>query len=372
MASEPEEPGTDDEGGPLPEDGVPLWDAPTGAGVTGSSEPDGSGTGASGSGPDSSGPDGGLSSAGHAGGVPGGGVGPGAGPGGGAVARAAAVPSPMADLPVGAAFGTLVHSVFETADLTVPDLHGELAAHAAEQIAHRPVGDVDADTLATGLLPCARTPLGPIADHLRLADIAPGDQLAELDFELPLAGGDRAGGGPAPTLGALAPLLAAHLPADDPLAHYPELLRAPELAGQPLRGYLTGSIDAVLRVPGATGDRFVIADYKTNWLGPVGADGPEPLTAAHYTPARMAEAMADAHYPLQALLYGVALHRYLRWRLPGYDPDTHLGGVLYLFVRGMCGPDTPVVDGWPCGVFGWTPPPSLTVALSAFLAGGER
>ena len=45
-----------------------------------------------------------------------------------------------------------------------------------------------------------------------------------------------------------------------------------------------------------------------------------------------------AHYPLQALLYAVALHRMLRWRQPGYDPDVHLGGVLYLFVRGMAGP----------------------------------
>ena len=61
--------------------------------------------------------------------------------------------------------------------------------------------------------------------------------------------------------------------------------------------------------------------------------------------------MLDAHYPLQALLYSVALHRFLRWRQPGYDPDLHLGGVLYLFLRGMCGPDTPVVDGVPCGVF---------------------
>ena len=50
-----------------------------------------------------------------------------------------------------------------------------------------------------------------------------------------------------------------------------------------------------------------------------------------------------AHYPLQALLYSVALHRLLRWRQPGYDPDRHLGGVLYLFVRGMAGPQTP---GW--------------------------
>ena len=45
--------------------------------------------------------------------------------------------------------------------------------------------------------------------------------------------------------------------------------------------------------------------------------------------------MERAHYGLQALLYTVALHRYLRWRLPGYDPERHLAGVLYLFVRGM-------------------------------------
>ena len=51
--------------------------------------------------------------------------------------------------------------------------------------------------------------------------------------------------------------------------------------------------------------------------------------------------MQRAHYALQALLYTVALHRYLRWRLPGYDPDRHLAGVLYLFLRGMTGADTP-------------------------------
>ena len=51
--------------------------------------------------------------------------------------------------------------------------------------------------------------------------------------------------------------------------------------------------------------------------------------------------MQHAHYVLQALLYTVALHRYLRWRLPGYDPERNLAGVLYLFLRGMVGPDTP-------------------------------
>jgi exodeoxyribonuclease V beta subunit len=80
--------------------------------------------------------------------------------------------------------------------------------------------------------------------------------------------------------------------------------------------------------------------------------------------------MMAAHYPLQALLYTVALHRFLRWRLPGYAPTQHLGGVLYLFLRGMCGPQTPVVEGVPCGVFNWQPPAALVEDLSVLLDGG--
>jgi exodeoxyribonuclease V beta subunit len=79
--------------------------------------------------------------------------------------------------------------------------------------------------------------------------------------------------------------------------------------------------------------------------------------------------MLHSHYPLQALLYGAVLHRYLRWRLRGYDPDTHLGGALYLFVRGMAGPDTPDADGSPDGVFSWRTPSSLVLALSDLLDG---
>ena len=65
------------------------------------------------------------------------------------------------------------------------------------------------------------------------------------------------------------------------------------------------------------GDRYLVVDYKTNWLG----DPAEPLTAADYAQPRLAEAMLHSDYPLQALLYCVVLHRFLRWRLPGYEPD---------------------------------------------------
>jgi len=66
----------------------------------------------------------------------------------------------------------------------------------------------------------------------------------------------------------------------------------------------------------------------------------------------------------------VALHRYLRWRVSGYDPDVHLAGALYLFVRGMIGPETPVVDGTPCGVFAWRPSSAFVVAASDLLDRG--
>jgi exodeoxyribonuclease V beta subunit len=45
--------------------------------------------------------------------------------------------------------------------------------------------------------------------------------------------------------------------------------------------------------------------------------------------------MAEHHYPLQALLYTLALHRYLRQRLDGYTAERQLGDSWYLFVRAL-------------------------------------
>ena len=201
--------------------------------------------------------------------------------------------------------------------------------------------------LAAALVPMHDTPLGPLAADLTLRQIGLRDRLREMDFEFPLAGGDMGATAPGIHLRDVGDLVAEYLPADDPLASYAERLTGDALGNQPLRGYLNGSVDAVLRIPDGGvpgGHRYVVVDYKSNWLG----DGDGSLTSADYERARLVEAMLHSDYPLQALLYSVVLHRFLRWRQPGYDPDRHLGGVLYLFVRGMCGPDTPVVDGHRC------------------------
>ena len=267
--------------------------------------------------------------------------------------------SPLADMPAGATFGSLVHAVLETADPGVVDLAAELQQQAQRHSAWWPV-DVDAAELAAALVPMHDTPLGPLLEGLTLRQIGVRDRLRELDFEIPLAGGDLRGAAPHVSVSDVGELLRLHLPAGDPLAPYADRLMSAGLGGQSLRGYLAGSIDVVLRVPQA---RYVVADYKTNHLGD---------TAADYSFPRLVEAMLHSDYPLQALLYTVVLHRFLRWRVSGYDPARHLGGVLYLFLRGMCGVDTPVYEGNPAGVFSWKPPAELVVALSDLLDEGRQ
>ncbi len=277
------------------------------------------------------------------------------------------ITSPMADLPAGAAFGTLVHAVMEEADLSTPAPREQLRAAAEEQLRWRP-GGLTADDLADALLPVVLTSLGPLADGKTFAQVAPRDRLVEMDFELPLRGGDDGPRDRVLLLGRLAPLLRQYLPEGDPVRPYADDLGSELLRKQPLRGYLTGSLDVVIRVGDPARPRYLVVDHKTNRLAERGT----LLTVWHYRRQALDEAVLAAHYPLQALLYCVALHRFLRWRQRGYDPDVHLGGVLYLFLRGMCGPDVgPDAAGEVPGVWAWKPPAALVVALSDLLAGED-
>jgi exodeoxyribonuclease V beta subunit len=117
-------------------------------------------------------------------------------------------------------------------------------------------------------------------------------------------------------------------------------------------GFMRGFIDLVF----TAGERVYLLDYKSNWLGP----SPE-----HYGADALEQAMAGGGYHLQYLIYTVALHRYLRWRRPGYDYERDFGGVFYLFLRGM-GPDHPGR-----GVYATRPPEGLVSALDHYLSDRE-
>lgn len=264
------------------------------------------------------------------------------------------VPLGLGAMPGGTLVGTVVHSALERIDFEAPDLLASVADALRHEAAWRDVDLGDTDAVVAGLRTAIESPLGPDVDDWRLRDVARGDRLDELGFELPLVGGDE----PTAALHVkdIADLLSAHLSRGDPLRSYAAALRDGALDGV-LRGYLNGSLDLVFRLPDG---RYVLADYKTNRL----AAPDEPPTAWHYRRVALDSAMAEAHYPLQALLYAVALHRYLRWRLPGYDPERNLGGILYLFLRGMSAAEPVPSDGPPCGVWSWRPPAALVTSLS--------
>jgi exodeoxyribonuclease V beta subunit len=284
------------------------------------------------------------------------------GPGDGAVgsgADGAPAELPLGSMAFGPAVGTLIHSALDMSDFAAPKLVPEIALRLVEASGPRgaallgcPVG-----TVAAGLATALGTPITGLGG-LTLAGLKRADRLDELNFELPLSGGDCPVAGVSVTLVDMAELLSRSLEPRSPLAGYAARLADPLVAGV-LRGYLTGSIDLAVRIPGPGGrPRFAVVDYKTNWLAPPG----EPLRTAYYRPAALALEMQRTHYLLQGLLYSVALHRFLRWRLSGYDPDTDLAGIHYLFLRGMTG------DAG-TGVFSWQPPAGLVPALSDLLDG---
>ena len=123
--------------------------------------------------------------------------------------------------------------------------------------------------------------------------------------------------------------------------HIPELYRAESAR------FLTGAIDLVYEYEGA----FYIADYKSNFLGDL---------QVHYQEAALKDNMTTSSYWLQASLYLVALHRYLKQQLADYDIDTHLGGATYLYLRGMNGQPEQ-------GVCHWRPESEFILRLDAIL-----
>jgi exodeoxyribonuclease V beta subunit len=255
---------------------------------------------------------------------------------------------PMADLPGGVAFGSLVHSVFEDVDLTASD-RTERIRTVCERHVLAAGSDVDPAVLTDALVRVADTPLFAAADAPTLTDIPRSDQRAEMTFELSVSPS-----GPTVTLAGIADLLESRLDPADPMRAYADRIRT--LSRTTFHGFLTGAIDGVVRL----GSTFWVMDYKTNRLG----DRTRPLTIADYAPDRLDRAMLEGDYVMQSLLYQVALHRFLAVRVPDYRPETHLGGSLYLFVRGMTGPDTPTRDGHRFGVHRWDAPHRLITGVS--------
>ncbi len=155
-------------------------------------------------------------------------------------------PSLLSGMGMGVEVGTFVHRVMEATDFDAADLETELRLRVDEVHVRRAAEIGDREQLVAGLAAAIRTPLGPVLGGRSLSDVAITDRLDELAFELPLAGGDSPSG--ELTLTRVADTLRAWLPADDPLGGYADRLGDAGLR-RVLRGYLTGSLDLVVRTP---------------------------------------------------------------------------------------------------------------------------
>ena len=172
----------------------------------------------------------------------------------------------------------------------------------------------------------------PLPEGVRLCDVPAFDRRPEIEFQFALQ---------PVQVDALLALLHAH-----------GVVRERHGFGlrQTLEGLMTGLMDLTYRFDG----KWYVLDYKSNRL-------------PAYDAAAMQRAMAHSEYDLQALIYTLALHRWLRFRLrDGYDYARDFGGVRYLFCRGLEWTGDKVG-----GIHAWTPSPALVDALDALFAGGK-
>jgi len=207
--------------------------------------------------------------------------------------------------PRGAQAGTCLHALFEYWDFVSDD------AEAMQKLVSRTLLQYGFDDKWTPiscqwLSEVLDTPLGE--QKLRLNQLTQDKRLDELAFYFPVAN---------LTVTRLRQRLWPLLDDDSPLKTV-----ISRLSFYGLTGFMKGFIDLVFEHEG----RFYIVDYKSNHLGHDKED---------YQSNQLDSAMISHDYPLQYLIYTLALHRYLKVRLPDYDPQHHLGGSYYLFIRGM-------------------------------------
>lgn len=140
-----------------------------------------------------------------------------------------------------------------------------------------------------------------LPEQLRLCDLPPAARINELEFHFALRGA---------SVQALMALLHAHGVARE---------RHDFGAWTQLSGLMNGKIDLTYRHQG----RVYVMDYKSNQLPAFDAQTLE-------------QTMAASEYDLQALLYTLAVHRWMRLRMgAAYDYERDFGGVRYVFCRGL-------------------------------------
>ncbi len=218
-------------------------------------------------------------------------------------------PSGIFSFPRGTKAGTFLHDIFEHLDFVQKDtsLMKKLVADKLSEYGFELTWQ---ETLCDMIQKVLSVPLDPGRSDFTLSRIQNKDRLNELEFYFPLKSIS-----PKKLNSIFAKYAGPGLSAD-----FPE--RIGRLDFTPVRGFMKGFMDMAFQFQ----NRFYVLDWKSNFLGSRLEDyGQEALAAA----------MKDEFYIIQYHIYTVALNQYLQLRVPGYNYETHFGGVYYMFLRGV-------------------------------------
>jgi exodeoxyribonuclease V beta subunit len=240
------------------------------------------------------------------------------------------------NFPRGAQPGIFLHEIFEELDFAGSSSAAvsSLVGKGLEKYGYEKEWQPQVSSMVTNVI---TVPLAAPEGTFTLSDLKPGSWIAELEFFFPLrfitsdllmncfrkwSGGDGA----------------------------VDLLQlSASLKFRAVRGMVRGFMDMVFE----HGGRYYLVDWKSNHLG---------YRQEAYSREALKFAMERRLYPLQYLLYTVALNRYLSLRVRGYDYSTHFGGVLYFFIRGVS-----LERGEEFGIFRDTPPREMIDELTRCL-----
>ena len=236
--------------------------------------------------------------------------------------------SPIGNFPRGPIAGTCLHKIIEKVDFNDLNNKIKISSIIEEELSKVNISNSFVDPINILLNRIANIPLGGPLGLFKLKNLDSHSSIKELKFDIPICHETN-------------PLNALEL--SSIFRKSIQNKYGSDYANRVMNlnvyssGFLTGSIDQVFADnPNHKNAKWWVLDWKSNWIGnTLSAEEGDTCGPSNYSISRMDEEMCHHHYPLQAHIYLLALHRFLNWRLPSYSAQKNLGGYIYVFLRGL-------------------------------------
>ncbi|ABM72401.1 possible UvrD/REP helicase subunit B [Prochlorococcus marinus str. MIT 9515] len=233
------------------------------------------------------------------------------------------LPNPLSDFPKGTVAGTCLHKILERFDFQ-NDTPEKLLELIIEELNFFQIDSSFALKVREGIFRIINVSFGKKLLNKRLIDISSNNILKEVKYDLPLSYNGKS---------INSNDIAKSFLLDQEFEFGKEYATKINDLQILNKGFHSGCIDCVIPLGNTLEDsKWWVIDWKSNFIS---SKENSDCFPKNYHYENMKKEMIKHHYPLQAHLYLLALHRLLKWRLKNYQPNLHLGGYIYLFLKGL-------------------------------------